>query len=481
MAVCVIGQTSSDDPMYYHPSTNLSVSAPTPAPASGLSIVNPVFPCGGGTDTLVATGACDYIWSTDSLAMNVLSNEDSLVVGPLTSDSTFYLTSLNAYKDSAAVLPAFNGVYTGNIRGYYFTAPVDFVITGLWVPSDAGAGSQNIEVLLFDNQTGPPEYSLTTNAFTSMGYWANHDPNDTVSVCIPVYAGDVIGIYGSRGNSNSYSTTGTLYAEIAGISTPVFRTGMQFDLNMEQMHDVWSETGSSISRVEMFYDMEYDTNTVAVNVVVPSPEYVTNAVAVCMGDSVYAEGAYQTTTGMYMDTLQTVYGCDSVVTTDLTVNALPVVSLTGDSLCVQDGLVALNGTPSGGVYTGTGVTGNQFDTGNSGVGSFTVTYTFTDGAGCSNESNASIVVDDCASIDEFNLLGVQIYPNPVVDALVINLPENMKNAKAIVYDLNGNAVGSYELTSASNTISVENLSEGIYMLELHAANGLKGTYRLVKN
>ncbi len=479
-ALGAYAQNSSDDPVFYNPSTDLVLPAPIVAPIRALDNMNPIMPCGGGTDTLIGTGSCDYVWSTDSLATNIIGSTDSLVIGPLTSDSTFYLTTLDAYKDSMAVLPAYGSTYTGNTRGYYFTAPVDFVMTGFWVPTDVGMTSQNVEVLLFDNQTPPPAYSLSTNAFTSLGYWSNYDPNDTIDVCIPVYAGDVIGIYGNRGNNNSYSAGGTLYAEIAGVSTPVFRTGMQFDLVTEQMHDVWSEAGSSISRVEMFYDMEYDTNTTAINVIVPMPEFVTNTVGICAGDSAFAEGAYQTSAGMYYDTLQTIYGCDSIVTTDLSVNALPIMSFSSDTTCLQGGLLTLTGTPAGGLYTGTAVSGNQFDPSNAGVGSFTINYAYTGGSGCSNDVDATIVVDECASIDELNLLGVRVYPNPVVDELMIALPENMKIASAVLYDLNGSIIGTYVLSNASNTISVNALSEGVYLLELQSASGLKGTYRIVK-
>ncbi len=41
----------------------------------------------------------------------------------------------------------------------------------------------------------------------------------------------------------------------------------------------------------------------------------------CMGDSVFLQGAFQTQTGIYVDTLTTIYGCDSIRITDLIVSA----------------------------------------------------------------------------------------------------------------------------------------------------------------
>src|SRR5690554_1806443 len=40
-------------------------------------------------------------------------------------------------------LPNFGNTYTGNVRGYWFTAPAPFIITGVRVPADAGTGTQN--------------------------------------------------------------------------------------------------------------------------------------------------------------------------------------------------------------------------------------------------------------------------------------------------------------------------------------------------
>jgi len=58
-------------------------------------------------------------------------------------------------------------------------------------------------------------------------------------------------------------------------------------------------------------------------------------VIICEGESHFAAGANQTTTGIYIDSLTTIFGCDSIVTTNLTV--LPV-SLTNleDEICEND-------------------------------------------------------------------------------------------------------------------------------------------------
>lgn len=526
---------SSDDPSFYVPSGSKTIPSNNDCPSCAmmsLSVVDSVAPCDGGIDTLIATGGCGgYIWSTDALGANVISTSDTLITGMLTNDTTFYVGGVAADLDSLMPLPPHSSIFSGNVRGYYFTAPVDFVITGLRVPDDGITGAQNLEILRFDNQTPPPLFSVTTNAFQSLGYWNNYTGPDTISVCISVTAGDVIGIYGTRGNQNSYA--GAPYQSmIGGIPVTLTRSGMQQQLSSNQMANVFSEAGGSISRVEMYYDITPSLSSIdPINVIVPqsynlpidatlctgdsvliggvyrttagvyndttfsiygcdsisevtlslTPVYdLLNEVNICDGDSILLEGAYQTSFGIYQDFLQTSNGCDSTVTTILNVSALPTVSFAGDTLCVQAGSVALaGGSPSGGTYTGANVTANSFDATSAGTGVYPVTYTYTDSLGCISDIMSDVSVVDCASIGENTLEGVSVYPNPVTTHVVVDLPENMSNATVTLFDAGGKMINLWNITNGSLTVNMESLSNGMYVLEVNAMNQI-GKYKLIK-
>ncbi len=100
-------------------------------------------------------------------------------------------------------LPPQSTTYSGWVRGYWFTAPTSFTITGLFVPFDASSGDQTIEVLRFNSQP-PPSYPGVTNDFVSLFRVVN-DPSATfIPVNIPVASGQIIGILGYRGAVNSY-------------------------------------------------------------------------------------------------------------------------------------------------------------------------------------------------------------------------------------------------------------------------------------
>ena len=441
-----------------------------------ITVTGTIAPCDGGATTLVASGACSYSWSTDSLGTNVISSTSDLTTGVLSNDTTFYLATADQNMDSVAPLPVQSSTFSTNVRGYYFIAPIDFVITGLRVPTDASTGSQNVAVLRFDNQTPPPLWSGTTNAFVSLGYWNNYTATDTIPACIPVYAGDVIGIYGNRSDINSYGTN-PYTSSIGGVPVTLTRSGMQLPLSSNTMQNVFSETGGSISRIQMFY--EEDLTVTAVNVIVPFSYSDSLSESICSGDSILAGGAYQTSAGIYTETLQTVYGCDSTIITDLTVNELPIVTMQADSLCSYLGVVTLNGgSPSGGTYSGTGVSGNDFDA-SIGAGVYPVSYAYTDSNGCSNSAVADITVLDCASIHENYFEGVSVYPNPVSTSVSIVIPDKLDEVLVNLYDNNGKVIDSWQLNSGLFEINTKNLSSGEYFIDIQSDN-MSTKHKIIK-
>ena len=107
----------------------------------------------------------------------------------------------------------------------------------------------------------------------------------------------------------------------------------------------------------------------------------------------------QTITYTYTDA----NSCSNSATTTATVNSLPTVTLTLPvaTLCVYNSAVTLSGgAPASGSYAGPGVSGGSFTPANAGLGTKTVTYSYTDANGCSNTATDDIVVDACAGINE---------------------------------------------------------------------------------
>ncbi len=88
-------------------------------------------------------------------------------------------------------------------------------------------------------------------------------------------------------------------------------------------------------------------------------------------------------------------GCSNADTITIEVKALPNVTLSSFAqICENDAAITLSGgSPIGGTYSGTGVSGGSFDPSVSGTGNFNITYTYTDGFGCENTDVQSITVN----------------------------------------------------------------------------------------
>jgi len=100
----------------------------------------------------------------------------------------------------------------------------------------------------------------------------------------------------------------------------------------------------------------------------------------------------QTITYTYTDA----HNCTNTASTIINVNALPEVSAGRyDPICIDANDVALSGAPAGGAFTGTGVSGNLFDPS---VGTQTITYTYSDGNGCTNSATTIINVNNLPQI-----------------------------------------------------------------------------------
>lgn len=89
------------------------------------------------------------------------------------------------------------------------------------------------------------------------------------------------------------------------------------------------------------------------------------------------------------------FGCTNYAEQQVAVNPLPVVSFSGlaQSYCEDASNVTLSGSPAGGTFSGNGVIGADFSPVAAGVGTHDITYTYTDGNGCSNESTMQVVVN----------------------------------------------------------------------------------------
>jgi hypothetical protein len=168
-------------------------------------------------------------------------------------------------------------------------------------------------------------------------------------------------------------------------------------------------------------------------------------------------------------------GCTATVTRQVEVFALPNVSFTGlpTSSCLDDASLTLTGTPSGGTFTGAGVTGTTFDPLSAGVGTHTVIYNYADANGCSNADSATVTVSDCnAGVEGAGEIGQwNIYPNPAIGQanLQIHAVQNMDVTIRLV-SVDGKVVSVFNKTLAAGeniiALPLQGMAQGLYQVQL---------------
>lgn len=496
-------QNLSDNPAYYQqtaPSNQITKGLPISSTNIFEQIDTAISTvlCDSGTVTLVGTGIIYSAWSTDSLGVNVITTSDTFTSGTLMYDTSFYHTSISDSVSTSPTLAAQTGTYSSDVRGYYFIAPVDMIITGFWVPTDASSGVQHVDILRFG--TAPPQYPALTNNFASLGSWRNYNALDTIPANIQIFAGDTLGIYGNRANINSYGPNNDIV--IAGITTPIYRSGMQFPISTNTMQDVWSETSSSsISRVEFFYTTNPDTIVTLHNVTVGQSYTMSQTLTACNGDSVTFNNTAFVSDTVLVDSLTTGTGCDSIITTTIIIEPA-LTGMLSTTICTGDSII-VNGT----TYNANNSTGTEVFTAVNGCDSIVsislnIIPTLTDSFTTTICDNDSLVVNG-TTYNASNSSGTEIFTSVngcdstvavninFISPVLVNALDTICNNDSII--INGtvynaaNPTGTETLTAANGCDSIITVNLNIQTIDISTfvsgftinANQIGATYQWV--
>ena len=170
--------------------------------------------------------------------------------------------------------------------------------------------------------------------------------------------------------------------------------------------------------------------------------------------------------GVYYVTGTGSNGCQNM--DSITVNLFDVdpVSYNETTTTVMEGSGPFNvapGSPSGGVYSGPGIIGTSFHPTLTGPGSFYVSYSYTDGNGCTTSDSSLIEVVDLNSIAMNTLQALWISPNPASEWLTIH---GLTAHTAIsIIDVSGRVILNMVSETSEATLNVHGLTSGMYLIE----------------
>jgi len=127
--------------------------------------------------------------------------------------------------------------------------------------------------------------------------------------------------------------------------------------------------------------------------------------------------------------------CSNSISQNVTVNALPVVSIVelASEYCINALPVNLTGSPAGGTFSGPGITGNTFYPATVGAGGpYTITYSYTNiTTGCSNNISQNVTVNGLPTVS------ISASPNTICPGSTANLILNFTGTGPWSYSING--------------------------------------------
>jgi hypothetical protein len=195
------------------------------------------------------------------------------------------------------------------------------------------------------------------------------------------------------------------------------------------------------------------------------------SLTICMGDSVLVNEKQYKTGGTYYDTLSTMLdGCDSLVTTHLTVNMVNVNTVVNQN--------ELQATETGAAYQWlncdntflpvSGATAQEFTAAVSGSYAVIVTE-----KGCVDTSACIPVSIVTATLDSQET-SLQLFPNPVSQQLTLKFTANASPGILCLLNSAGQIVYSETLSVGSfhKTIDMSAYEAGVYLLQLNTAEGM---------
>jgi hypothetical protein len=121
-----------------------------------------------------------------------------------------------------------------------------------------------------------------------------------------------------------------------------------------------------------------------------------------------------------------------------------------------------------------------------GVGTGSITYTYTASSGCSNSRTMSGNGVTCAGrgVDINSdvtkpVLDFTLYPNPAKGRVSFNVDFAEAGGSVILTDMYGKQVKTQALTIGTNQVDINNLSKGFYLVSVITNDGSRSTKKLI--
>ena len=467
------GCTNSSSPV----TVNISTPAQATITPSGATSF-----CQGDNVTLTANNGQSYLWSngatTQSITVTNAGNYTVTVTYPGGCNSVSSATSVTVFTPSAASITP--------------SGPTSFCAGG----------------------------SVNLSASTGTAYlWSNGATSQSITVTTSgTYSVTVTDVNGCEAVATSV-TVNTLALPSANVNLSgpaTFCQGGSLTLTADPASSYLWSNGATSQSITVTSAGSYTVTVTGVNgctntsaattvtvITTPTASITPSGpTTFCQGDDVtltattgqsylWSNGATSqsiTVSGAATYTVTVTYagGCNAASSpVTVIVNALPTVnlSLPQDTLCSTDPAFTLTGgSPAGGTWSGTGVSGGVFSPSAVPPGAVTITYTYTDANACSATATDLLFVDVCVGIEAGAPWKVHVWPNPATTAFNLSVEGNgdPSDLTFTLTDLAGHVlIQPTKLGAPSRQISTTQLATGTYILTLYSDTQILSHERIV--
>ena len=462
-------------------SVNVVQNQPVNVTITGNSVI-----CNDIGTTLTATSGTGYQWSSGETTQSINVNNPGSYSVTVTnangcSGSSFQTVTMmesvvitgntNICEGETAILSVSGaGTYTWSNGAHTSTitvgTPGNYTVTASLPNGCSSTASAEVTVAtaptptILGNTTLCQGQSTTLTANGGVSYsWSNGSTGNSISVSQSgVYTVTATNVEGCSNTANVTVTVNPLpNVNISGNNS--FCQGDNVSLTATGASSyAWNNSSSNasitvnnagtytVTGTDANGCISTATKTVSVNPIYNIP--LTHSM--CEGESYNFYGQNITAAGTYTHTLQTVNGCDSVLTLVVTLEALPPTAITGNTTICEGETATL--TANGGVsYSwSNGSTNNSISVSQSGL----YTVTATNAEGCSAPADVTVTV------------------NPLPN---VNITGNNSFCQGDNVSLTATGASSYAWNNSSSNASITVNNAGTYTVTGTDANGCIST------
>ncbi|MDX1446237.1 T9SS type A sorting domain-containing protein [Lishizhenia sp.] len=363
------------------------------------------------------------------------------------------------------------------------------------------SSNQNYSANYYRNNPGNlSNFTTPTAAVSSLDYWEINCLNGSIEVQVGLNWEDAsqhalgscsnLNLLGLDGNSwlNNSATvsgicngnnSGELLSTNSNLNYQRYTLGLGYQPNFEELpicfgDSVWIGgmyyTDSS-SALETYTDVNGNDSIVMYDLQVRPKYYQIDSVALC-NDEVYQVGNinYSNVEGIFLDTLQSIYGCDSVVESRIKWTGIEVEA--EQVFNYMEGIIDFVAADTfdytyqwldcnNGLAPIPGETDYYYAPDTSGL--YTVVVEL---EGCIDTSACVQYIRDYSGVDDVDKPRISIYPNPNQGVIFCELPQAYSRVNFEIVDIKGGIVYQKEFSNSSKVQLATELTPGVYVLRV---------------